>query len=37
MRLFQSKCVLEFGNRKTSLVLDALAQAWLDGKVVVKL
>lgn len=34
---FQAKCVIEFGSRKTSLVLDTLAQAWLNGKVKISL
>jgi len=33
MRQFQAMCALRFGQRKCSRVLDALAQAWLDGEV----
>jgi hypothetical protein len=37
VRQFQVKCMEEFGGRRASLVLDALVQHWLAGKIKVTL
>ena len=37
LRKFQAECVMRFGGKKASKVMDALVKQWLDGKVKVRL
>jgi hypothetical protein len=37
LRQFLAKCIMEFGGKKASRVMDELVRQWIDGRVKVRL